>query len=197
MNEDLEMLKATIPEPDDFFERNTVNFAVAGMKKEIDNQVHDMPIEVLHMLVKMMKDKDWVSLRNLNDFVAFIRALGNLLPHEKQKELFDYTEGLAKNVLREKTMKELTKTITEAIHEAVREKNRREANTAREIAEQRRKELSEALETAGYRRATELERQAELKKWMMENARNAFSHNDEEEGECDCKNCLHGSTICG
>lgn len=174
MDENYEAV-GTVNKEDDFVQQHTVEFAMAGMKKELREQVQDMPIEVLHMLVKMLKDRDWIALQNLNDFVAFIRSLGNLLPHDKQVELFGYTEGFAKEVLREKVTREITKNITEAIHEA--------------IEKQKRKDLSDALETAGY------QSRKELKDWMMKNARNAFRDEDDEEG--DHPNYIHRSSICG
>jgi len=158
MNEDF-VATEPVKKEEDFVQRHTVEFAVAGIKKEIRRELKDMPIEGLHLLVKMLQDKDWIILTNVSDFVAFLRSFGRLLPHEKQVELFDYTQDVAKDVLREKVTRELARSFSEAIQELTR-KNIMEMPTARDVAEKSR-------------------RAEDLKKWMMENARNAFRKDEE------------------
>ena len=102
-------------------EKESVDYAVEGIKKEIALQLSTFPLEALYFINYMFKKEDFQAELEVEDFVAFVRSVTRLLPMERKKEVLDYTKEKVDDFLQIEIHQELTRKITDLIQKSLHE----------------------------------------------------------------------------
>ena len=93
------------------------DYAIGTMELEIVNTLRTFPVEALYLITYMLKHNDGHVAVEVEEFSLFLRNCCRLLSDEKKKELIEFTEREASDMLREEVNRELASKIHKIIME--------------------------------------------------------------------------------